>query len=48
MWVNGGSLSVALAVHHRARHACVTYFLNAPTFMEQITKLVLTATWTAP
>ena len=43
MWVNVGSLSVALAIIiERVIRLLFTYNLNAPPFMEQITKLVLT------
>jgi len=43
MWVNVGSLSVALAIIiERVVRLLFTYNLNAPPFMEQITKLVLT------
>jgi biopolymer transport protein ExbB/TolQ len=43
MYVNIGSLSVALAiVVERVIRLLFTYNLNAPPFMEQITKLVLT------
>ena len=43
MWVNVGTLSVALAIIiERVIRLLFTYNLNAPPFMEQITKLVLT------
>jgi biopolymer transport protein ExbB/TolQ len=43
MWVNVGSLSVSLAiVIERVVRLLFTFSLNAPPFMEQITKLVLT------
>jgi biopolymer transport protein ExbB/TolQ len=43
MWVNVGTLSVALAIIiERTVRLMFTYNLNAPPFMEQITKLVLT------
>ncbi len=43
MWVNIGSLSVALAIIvERIIRLLFTYNLNAAPFMEQITKLVLT------